>query len=273
MRLRCILILAFVAAENLAQAADSATTETRTVAGYLDTSRTIQTIKGEIVSLDGEWGFYWKQLLTPDDFLADQVAVPTYLQVPNVWNGLSINDEEIDGTGFATYRASVVLPHTDFSPLTIGVYLDDVDDEMGPMGVLPKSHLGTLYDQYDDEGNWAGAMKKEDADKLALQDMVWLKGPAGSVTVHNCCMIHGSLPNQSSKARPLLLQTYAAGSSYPVNGIGANGSIGRYGGQIIGTAAPQTLTVDGRAMRGAPDWSRCGVPTILGSQTKEKLSS
>ena len=33
-------------------------------------------------------------------------------------------------------------PHTDFSPLTIGVYLDDVDDEMGPMGILP----GAMWD-------------------------------------------------------------------------------------------------------------------------------
>ena len=39
-------------------------------------------------------------------------------------------------------------PHTDFSPLTIGVYLDDVDDEMGPMGVVPGSHRGPLYDLY-----------------------------------------------------------------------------------------------------------------------------
>ena len=29
-------------------------------------------------------------------------------------------------------------PHSNYSPLTIGVYLDDVDDEMGPMGVNPE---------------------------------------------------------------------------------------------------------------------------------------
>ncbi|MEZ5236255.1 MAG: phytanoyl-CoA dioxygenase family protein [Acidimicrobiales bacterium] len=33
-------------------------------------------------------------------------------------------------------------PHTDFTPLTIGVYLDDVDDQMGPMGIVPRSHTG-----------------------------------------------------------------------------------------------------------------------------------
>ena len=37
-------------------------------------------------------------------------------------------------------------PHTDFSPLTLGVYLNDVDDEMGPVGIVPGSHLGECYD-------------------------------------------------------------------------------------------------------------------------------
>lgn len=98
-------------------------------------------------------------------------------------------------------------PHTDFTPLTIGVYLDDVDDEMGPMGVLPGSHRGTLYDLYDADGSWAGALADDDLASIDLTQMVWLKGQAGSMTVHNCCMVHGSLPNHSPRPRPLLLQT------------------------------------------------------------------
>jgi len=157
-------------------------------------------------------------------------------------------------------------PHTDFTPMTVGVYLDDVDDEMGPMGVLPASHLGQLYDMYDIEGNWAGAMNDADVEALDLDAMVWLRGPAGSVTVHNCCMVHGSLPNNSSRARPLLLQTYSAADSYPIAGIGANGVAGRHSGTVIGGHAAQLLEVDGRTMHGAPDWSRKGPPTIFGSQ-------
>ena len=159
-------------------------------------------------------------------------------------------------------------PHTDFTPLTIGVYLDDVDDEMGPMGVLPGSHTGQLYDQYGPDGTWAGAMNDADVAGLDLDAMAWLAGPAGSVTVHNCCIVHGSVPNRSPRPRPLLLQTYSAVDSYPVAGIGANGVTGRHSGTIIGGEAPQTLVVDGRSMRGAPDWSRKGPPTIFGSQQR-----
>lgn len=159
-------------------------------------------------------------------------------------------------------------PHTDFTPLTIGVYLDDVDDEMGPMGVLPGSHTGPLYDLYDADESWTGAIADHQVASIDMAQMVWLKGPAGSVTVHNCCMVHGSLPNESSRARPLLLQTYSAVDSYPVAGIGANGVTGRTSGVVIGGSATQLLEIDGRSMRGAPDWSRQGAPTIFGSQQK-----
>ena len=157
-------------------------------------------------------------------------------------------------------------PHTDFTPLTIGVYLDDVDDEMGPMGVLPGSHLGPLYDMYGRDGAWTGAMNDADATTLDLDAMVWLGGPAGSATVHNCCTVHGSMPNNSARPRPLLLQTYSAIDSYPVAGIGANGVAGRLSGTIIGGEPTQVLEIDGRRMHGAPDWSRKGPPTIFDSQ-------
>lgn len=160
-------------------------------------------------------------------------------------------------------------PHTDFSPLTIGIYLDDVDDEMGPMGVLPGSHTGELYDLYGADGSWAGALDDHDVAGLDLSKMAWLKGPAGSVTVHNCCMVHGSMPNDSSRARPLLLQTYSAVDSYPVGGIGANGVTGRSSGTVVGGQSEQMLEIGGRKMHGAPDWSRKGPPTIFGSQQKD----
>ncbi len=139
----------------------------------------------------------------------------------------------------------------------------------GPWGVLPGSHKATLYDQYDEAGHWTGALRDNDVDELNLEDVTWLQGPAGSVTVHNCCMVHGSRPNCSSRVRPLLLQTYSAGTSYPVSGIGANGVAGKHSGQVIGAKPSQDLVIEGRHIHGAPDWSRSGPPTIFGSQQNE----
>ena len=46
--------------------------------------------------------------------------------------------------------------------LTIGVYLEDVDESMGPMGVIPGAHEGELFDLYDGNDCWAGAIGDED---------------------------------------------------------------------------------------------------------------
>jgi ectoine hydroxylase len=160
-------------------------------------------------------------------------------------------------------------PHTDFTPLTIGVYLDDVDAGMGPMEVLPGTHLGPLYDLYRPDGTWGGSIGESDLAALDLDAAVWLTGAAGSVTVHNCRTVHGSEPNRSPRMRPLLLQTYSAIDSYPIAGIGANGVLGPSGGIVVGGAASQVVEVEGCRLRGAPDWSDTGAPTIFGSQSWE----
>mgnify|MGYP000099265959 FL=1 len=36
-------------------------------------------------------------------------------------------------------------PHTNYDVLTLGVYLEAVDGDMAPMGVVPRSHQGPLY--------------------------------------------------------------------------------------------------------------------------------
>lgn len=157
-------------------------------------------------------------------------------------------------------------PHSDFSPLTIGIYLEDVDDEMGPMGVVPGSHHGELYDLYDGEGHWTGALDDADLPRAGLDRAVYLQGPAGSVTVHNCCAVHGSMPNLSPRARPLLLMTYSAAESFPLLGVGTNGRTGKLSGTLVGGPAPRWITVGGRRMPAAPNWSQGGYHTIFDVQ-------
>ncbi len=120
-------------------------------------------------------------------------------------------------------------PHTNYGPLTIGVFLEDVEPGMGNVGFLPGSHLGPLYDEYDAD-RWVGCLSDADVAGLDLDRAVYPRGPAGSVTVHNCRTIHGSAPNQSDRERPLLLQTYSPADAYTYTDV-VRGSA--HGDQII----------------------------------------
>ena len=114
-------------------------------------------------------------------------------------------------------------PHTNYDVLTLGVYLDDVTDEMAPMGVIPKSHEGPLFDLYDQERAWTGNIRDEDLPSIDIDRAEYLGGPAGSITVHNCRSIHGSPPNPSARPRPLLLCAYSCADALPITNLTAGG--------------------------------------------------
>lgn len=145
-------------------------------------------------------------------------------------------------------------PHTDFSPLTIGVYLEDVEPEMGPMGIVPGSHRGPLYSLQDASGQWVGAIQAQDLAQARPEQADYLCGPAGSVTVHNCVCVHGSAPNRSTRVRPLLLQTYTSGDSFPLQSVGTNG-LGAYANTMVRGQRPASCRIDGREVPLAPDYS------------------
>jgi ectoine hydroxylase-related dioxygenase (phytanoyl-CoA dioxygenase family) len=109
-------------------------------------------------------------------------------------------------------------PHTNYSPLTVGVFLSDVEPNMGNVGFVPGSHRGELFDEYDGE-TWVGCISDADLARIDVAAAVFPVGPAGSITVHNCRTVHGSLPNRSNRERPLLLQTYSAADAFPYTDI------------------------------------------------------
>ena len=109
-------------------------------------------------------------------------------------------------------------PHTNYSPLTVGVFLTNVEPGMGNVGFVPGSHERELFDQYDGD-EWIGCIKDADLARVDVESAVFPVGPAGSVTVHNCRTVHGSAPNRSDRERPLLLQTYAAADAFAYTDI------------------------------------------------------
>ncbi len=104
-------------------------------------------------------------------------------------------------------------PHTNYDLLTIGVFLEDVEPGMGEVGFVPESHDGPLFDLYDGD-RWVGALGDDDVREAGVDGAEYPVGPAGTITVHNCRTVHGSAPNASERARPLLLQTYAAADAF-----------------------------------------------------------
>ena len=141
-------------------------------------------------------------------------------------------------------------PHTAYNVLTIGVALDDIDDRMGPMGVVAGSHNGPVYDHYNRDGNWCGFIDDADVEGIDLGRARYLKGPAGSVTVHHCRAVHGSMPNMHpTRARPFLLFAYSAANCLPLM---PHNQQSRYDGAIVRGRHPDYPLFEGEPCKLPP---------------------
>ena len=160
-------------------------------------------------------------------------------------------------------------PHTNYDLLTIGVYLEAVDDTMAPMGVVPGSHRGRLFELYDDEDNWTGFIRDSDIPAVDVDSAGYIGGQAGTVTVHNCRSIHGSAPNPGERARPLLLSTYSAADAFPITNLTLGAS---HSEQIVRGQAARWARFDPRPCPMPPDWSKQGgYKSIFAHQRREAV--
>ena len=191
------------------------------------------------------WEFASKSLL--GDIAADLVG-------PNVkFHHSKLNFKWARGGGEVKWHQDIQYwPHTNYSPLTIGVYLHDVGLAQGPLRVLPGSHNGELFSYYDRENTWTGCLSDSDVARLDVDGAVDLVGPAGTVTIHNCRIVHSSVPNESDLGRPLLLNVFTAADAFPYT---ANPIPGRYEGTIIRGSTARWAHHDPRPCPIPPDWS------------------
>lgn len=110
-----------------------------------------------IVSLSGEWEFYWHEKLEPGDFTQSDVP-PAYIEVPSSWKG-----SEFPRYGYGTYRLRVQLPEADVGQnkalfiRAVGsayrIWIDGVEvPGLGTVGdtlaeEVPKSHINLVFFQ------------------------------------------------------------------------------------------------------------------------------
>ena len=158
-------------------------------------------------------------------------------------------------------------PHTNYSPVTLGVYLDDVTTEHGPLACIRGSHDSELFSHYDANGAWSGYISDDDMAKVDLDQSVELTGPAGSLVAVNCRTIHGSQPNFSAKTRPLLLYVYSSADAF--TWMPAPSPTTKTGEIVRGSTA-KYVHMDPRPCLVPPNWDKEGYGSIFASQKVSK---
>jgi len=92
----------------------SNSTEIQSDKGRLDLSQ-VQ-VSERPIKLQGEWEFYWHELLSPND-IHDRIASDgnpnRWINLPNSWLGYRLDGQQLSGTGFATFRVMIQLSEQD----------------------------------------------------------------------------------------------------------------------------------------------------------------
>ena len=154
-------------------------------------------------------------------------------------------------------------PHTNYSPGTLGVYLEDVTAVEGPLRCIPRSHEGPLYFHTDLNGQWTGSISKKDMSSIHLISAEELIGVSGTVVAINCRTIHSSAENLSKKVRPVALFVYSSADAFawmpqptPTSKTG----------EIIRGLPARIAHLDPRPCPVPPDWEKEDYNSIFSAQ-------
>ncbi|MEP3274992.1 MAG: phytanoyl-CoA dioxygenase family protein [Stappiaceae bacterium] len=120
------------------------------------------------------------------------------------------------GAAIKWHQDFAFYPHTNDDALAVGVIIDDMVSENGPLRVFPGSHKGPVCDHHVN-GVFAGAMDLA-SNGLNERDAVELSGPAGSISIHHGRIVHGSSLNTSNRDRRLLFYEMMAADAFPIMG-------------------------------------------------------
>ena len=110
-------------------------------------------------------------------------------------------------------------PHTNGNVLALGLMLNDVDIDNGPLMVIPESHKGPVLSHTNNDV-FCGAINPDDK-FFDIDKAVTLTGKARSMTIHHARTLHGSAPNNSKKDRLVLFYECNSADAWPLVGVGA----------------------------------------------------
>lgn len=147
------------------------------------------------------------------DAIVDVVAA---LVGPSVrFDHSKLNYKPKDASGTIEWHQDwAFYPYTNDDMLAVGVLIEDVTEENGPMMVVPGSHKGPIFNHHD-KGFFVGALDRNE-DNFDASNAVTLTGKAGSITVHHVRTVHGSKENLTDQNRPFLVISYIAVDAWPL---------------------------------------------------------
>ena len=104
----------------------------------------------DVISLDGEWEFYWNQLLEPGQI--NQGVLSSMVTFPSSWNKYQLEGEKVPGFGYATYRLRFLTTEDQILALKIpkvrtAYKLWINGEEIADAGVVGES-IDTMTPQY-----------------------------------------------------------------------------------------------------------------------------
>lgn len=140
----------------------------------------------------------------------------TQLYGPNLkFNNAKINSK-LPGTATEVkyHQDFLFEPHTNTDLATVLIFLDDIDENNGPLEVVPGSHKGPLYEHWHD-GEFTGAIAPELVEDLACKAVI-ATGKAGIACIMHTLTLHGSAVNRSTNSRTVYIVEYAAEDAMPL---------------------------------------------------------
>lgn len=206
------------------------------------------------------WEFICDPLLT--DLAADVVG-------PDVkFHHAKLNVKSERGTrGFKWHQDIPAWPHTDYSPVTIGIYIDGCDELQGALSFIRGSHLGPLHSMYDESGAFVVRVRDEAMHGVTPDRIVTATGGPGTTVLLNCRTIHGSLENRADRARPLLLPVYSSADSFAYT---ASPIVSPHMGDIVRGRPARFASFDPRPCELPPDFRGGYTPPWLAQRQEEE---
>jgi ectoine hydroxylase-related dioxygenase (phytanoyl-CoA dioxygenase family) len=208
------------------------------------------------------WEFMTDPVMT--DLAADVVG-------PDVkFHHAKLNVKSGQGSrGFKWHQDIQAWPHTDYSPVSIGIYIDGCEADQGPLSFVRGSHDGPLFSMYDHDGHFVVRVRDEDLSWLKDDMIDTPTGGPGTTLLLNCRTVHGSVPNRSTRSRPLLLPVYSSADSFAYT---PSPITSPHQGDVVRGRPAQFASFDTRPCELPPDW-RGGYQTAWTYQREEERRS